>query len=53
MKGKMFLSVTRHMQGEVKENELLSYENLGKCDTINGLCQMQHWAAELRSPMSN
>lgn len=40
VKDKVFYLWQDKWEGKVKDNELSSYENWGKCDTINGLSQM-------------
>lgn len=40
MKNKMFYLWQEKSEGKVKNNELLSYENWGKCGTGNRFCQM-------------
>lgn len=44
MKNKMFYLWREKYEGKVKDNELLSHENWGKCDTVNEFCQMHSYS---------
>lgn len=52
MKDKVFYLWHDKWEGKVKDNELSSYENWGKCDTINGFCQMHSCSLDRVTPGS-